>query len=68
LAAIGLSPEAINALVASRRKVPIGEQQLPELLQSVGAAMAPLRVGGKLYLFYAGDGRASASKTGNCRP
>ena len=46
LAAIGLSPEAINALVVSRRRGPIAEQQLPELLQRVGAATAPLRVGG----------------------
>lgn len=46
LAAIGLSPDAINTLVEHRRLAPLTQQQLSEFLPLAGAAGGRLRVGG----------------------
>ena len=46
LAAIGLAPFAINALVERRRSAPFTQQQLYDFLQSIGAASNRLRVEG----------------------
>jgi general secretion pathway protein K len=47
LAAIGLAPFAIDALVEHRRVAPFTQQQLVEFLQSVGVATNRLRVEGR---------------------
>lgn len=46
LTAIGLSPDAVYALVAHRQTTPLTEQQLPGFVQSIGARADRLRVGG----------------------
>jgi hypothetical protein len=46
LAAVGLSPYAVNALLERRRKAPLTIQQLPEFLGSIDASAARLRVEG----------------------
>src|ERR1022692_3044310 len=46
LAAVGLSPYAIGALLQRRRMGPLLEDQLGAFLQSVGVGAARLRVGG----------------------
>jgi len=46
LAAVGLSPYAISALVERRRMAPLTEQQLFAFLQSAGMAPGRLRAGG----------------------
>lgn len=46
LAAVGLSPFAVNAVVTQRQPVPFTEQRLFTVLQSVGASNARLRVEG----------------------
>jgi general secretion pathway protein K len=46
LAAVGLPPYAINALMQRRRFAPLTEQQLIPFLQSVGAPLDRLRVQG----------------------
>jgi general secretion pathway protein K len=46
LAAIGLTPAAVQALVERRRNVPFTPQQLAEFLQSIGVASNRLRVEG----------------------
>ena len=46
LAAVGLSPYAIGALLQRRRLGPLAEDQLGAFLQSVGTGAARLRVGG----------------------
>ena len=46
LAAVGLSPEAIAALVARRREGPLTAAQLQPFLQTFGAAANGLRLGG----------------------
>jgi len=46
LAAVGLSPFAVNALVERRRRAPLTTEQLSELLASVDASGARLRVEG----------------------
>ncbi|PWU00299.1 MAG: hypothetical protein C5B51_25565 [Terriglobia bacterium] len=46
LAAIGMAPDVINALVEERRKKPFTYQKLLEFLQSFGASAARLRIEG----------------------
>ena len=46
LAAVGLSPFAVNALVERRRRAPLTTEQLSEFLASVDASGARLRVEG----------------------
>ena len=46
LAAVGLAPEAIQALVARRRAMPFTDPQLRAFLTSLGAPGGRLRVGG----------------------
>jgi general secretion pathway protein K len=50
LAAVGLSPYAVNALLERRRKAPLTIQQLEEFLGSINASSARLRVGGNSIL------------------
>jgi general secretion pathway protein K len=45
LAAVGLAPDAVNALVARRRLAPFTEQQLGAFLASIGAPVGRLRIG-----------------------
>ena len=56
LAAIGLSPEGDQCAGSEPAGGADRRQQLPELLQSVGAATAPLACGRQLDLYHAGDG------------
>ena len=44
LAAVGLTPYAINALVERRRMAPLTDQQLAELLTMTGAPQGRLRL------------------------
>jgi len=46
LAAIGMSPDAINALVQRRKAAPLTPQQLVMFVEAAGAGAARLRVGG----------------------
>jgi len=46
LAALGLTPAAINALLERRRAVPFTDMTLPQFLQQIDAMAAPLRVEG----------------------
>jgi general secretion pathway protein K len=46
LAAIGMSPDAINALLVRRQAAPLTEQQLVQMAPSLGPAAGRLRVGG----------------------
>jgi general secretion pathway protein K len=46
LAAIGLPPDAVNAIVERRRNKPFTEQQLREFVQAMGISAARLRVEG----------------------
>jgi general secretion pathway protein K len=46
LAAVGVSPYAISALLQRRRVAPLGEDQLSGFLQSIGSRADRLRVGG----------------------
>jgi general secretion pathway protein K len=46
LAAIGIPPDAVNAIVERRRATPFTEPQLREFVQSMGASAARLRVEG----------------------
>jgi general secretion pathway protein K len=46
LAAIGLSPDAINALVARRKVMPLTPGQLSAFVEAAGAGASRLRVGG----------------------
>jgi general secretion pathway protein K len=46
LAGVGVMPAAIQAIVQRRQQGPITDQQLGPFLSSIGATMAPLRVGG----------------------
>jgi general secretion pathway protein K len=52
LAAVGLPPDAIQALVARRRVAPLTDAQLRNLLGSLGAASARLRIGGNSILLF----------------
>jgi general secretion pathway protein K len=46
LAAIGMSPDAINALVQRRRALPLTPPQLTPFVEAAGAGAARLRIGG----------------------
>jgi len=46
LAAVGLAPEAVQALVARRRAAPFNDVQLRAFLASIGVPAARLRIGG----------------------
>ncbi len=46
LAAVGLAPETIQALVARRRIAPLNDPQLRNFLASIGAPSGRLRIGG----------------------
>jgi general secretion pathway protein K len=66
LAAVGLSPDAIAALVERRNVAPLSPEQLPLLLETVGASANRLRLGGNtIFTFRAtarprrADGRLS---------
>jgi len=50
LAAVGLAPEAIQALIARRRLAPFTDPQLRAFLTSIGAPSSRLRVGGNSIL------------------
>ncbi len=57
LAAIGLPPEAIAALVERRRQKPFTQQTLMDFLQLVGASGIPLRVEGRSIITYRSTAR-----------
>lgn len=69
LAALGLSPYVISALVERRRTSPMDQQQLSDFIQSVGGSMDHLRVEGNSIVtmrstarLYLPDGRLSDLK------
>jgi general secretion pathway protein K len=57
LAAIGLSPQAVAALVERRRAALFTEQSLAEFLQLIGAPGIPLRVIGRSIITYRATAR-----------
>ena len=57
LAALGLPPEAVAALVQRRSVQPFTEQGLGEFLQSIGAMGVPLKVEGRSIITYRATAR-----------
>lgn len=57
LAAVGLPPQAVAALVERRRVKPFTEEQLSDFLQLVGAPSVPLRVVGRSIITYRSTAR-----------
>jgi general secretion pathway protein K len=61
LAAVGLSPYAVNALVERRRKAPLTMPQLSEFLGSIDAGGARLRVEGNSIVTFRATARLRAA-------
>jgi len=57
LAAIGVTPQALQAILQRRQLGPITDQQLGSFLGSIGAASASLRVGGNSIVTMRATGR-----------